>query len=524
MLRSYFYQQSLLHVDPAELRLPRSSFEAGLREVLPKLVSVDDFRDLHPSADGAPTCDPLVLTGMLLLQFRYNLGDKELITRCRCDLRFRYALALEKGKSPPGQASVKRFRAALRQKKGEDWLFQLTLRLAAQRGLVTDSDVQAADSTDTDCRGAVIDTFNLISTALRQVVRRVARVLDRDANDLAREWLATRYLARSIKGQAAIDWSDVRARNALLTREIADVKRIGDLVANLGIDLPVDITEAVKLMQQVAVQDVEKLPDGTYQIAQGTSKGRIVSTTDPEARHGRKSSSKTITGFKTHVAGTLETQFVTGITVTDASVHDSTPTPELIRQAESAGLKPKDLVGDMAYGTGANRRVGVSLGVAIHSKIPAPSHKGLTKREFAIDLENMSVTCPNGVTVKSSSPVVDPTGSGERVPQFRFPPATCRACPLRELCCTSTAKGEGRRIILNPYERELQDARKDNLKPQTVAMLRRRSAVERLLSHLVRMGMRQARFFGMHMVQFQAYMTAAAYNLQRYITLTTTVA
>lgn len=29
------------------------------------------------------------------------------------------------------------------------------------------------------------------------------------------------------------------------------------------------------------------------------------------------------------------------------------------------------------------------------------------------------------------------------------------------------------------------------------------------------MGMRHARFFGMHKVQFQAYMTAAAYNLQR---------
>lgn len=31
--------------------------------------------------------------------------------------------------------------------------------------------------------------------------------------------------------------------------------------------------------------------------------------------------------------------------------------------------------------------------------------------------------------------------------------------------------------------------------------------------------MRQARFFGMHMVQFQAYMTAAAYDLQRIIAL-----
>lgn len=524
MLRSFFYQESLCRVDPADLRLPRSSFERGLRNLLPRLVSVDDFRDIHPSNDGAPACDPLVLTGMLLLQFRYDLGDDELIARCRRDLGFRYALALEKGQAPPGSASLKRFRRATLDKKGANWLFRLCVKLAAEGGLVTAEEVQAADSTDTDCRGAVIDTFNLISTALRQVIRAVARVLNRDAADLARQWNATLYLARSLKGQAAIDWSDVGARNRLLTAEIADVERIAGLVAGLGVQMPPEVTEAIALMSQVAVQDVEKLPDGTYKIAQGTAPGRIVSTTDPEARHGRKSSSKTITGFKTHVSGTLGSQFVTGITVTDASIHDAAPTPELIRQAAANGLKPKHMVGDMAYGTGANRRACAALGVTIHAKIPSPSHKGFTKREFAIDLDKGTTTCPSGETVTSASMVADPAGSGKRVPQFRFLPATCNACPMRDVCSTTTRKGEGRRIILNLHEQELQDAKKDNAKPETIAMLRGRSAVERLLSHLVRMGMRQARFFGMHMVQFQAYMTAAAYNLQRYITLTTTAA
>lgn len=154
MLRSYFYQESLLHVDPTGLRFPRSSFEVGLRQVLPQLVSVDDFRELHPSTDGAPTCDPLVLTGMLLLQFRYKIPDEELITRCRCDLRFRYALALEKGVAAPGPASLKRFHAATREKKGADWLFTMSLKLAAGAGLIAADEVQAADSTNTDLQEA----------------------------------------------------------------------------------------------------------------------------------------------------------------------------------------------------------------------------------------------------------------------------------------------------------------------------------------------------------------------------------
>ena len=520
MLHCAFYQQSLLEVDPEELRLPTASFERGLRGALPRLVSTDDFRELHPSADGAPTCDPLVLTAMLLLQFRYALPDEELITRCRCDLRFRYALALKRGEVPPSVASLKRFRAAIREKKGADWLFGLSLRLPIAAGLVNADELQGVDSTNTDCRGAVIDTYNLIATAIRQVLRVVARVLGRDVAELAHAWEAKRYLARSVKGQAAIDWSNEAARNALLTSEILDVERIAVRVEKSGVTMPEEVTAALTFMRQVATQDVEKLPDGTWRIAEGTVPGRIVSVTDPEARHGRKSASKTITGFKTHVTGTLDSQFVTGIVATDAGKHDAVPTPELIRQTEKVELKPKEMTGDAAYGTGANRRACAALGVSLYTKLGTPGHKGFTKRDFAIDLEAMSVTCPAGHTTTTHTMVKAQSGPEERVAQFRFPKETCEACPLREKCGSTTASGRGRLVLLNPYEAEIQEAQRFNAKPEAKSILRKRSAIERLLAHLVRMGMRQARFFGLHRVQFQAYMTAAAYNLQRYFTLT----
>lgn len=519
MLRSTFYQQSLLEVDPDELRLKRGSFERELRNVLPKLVSVDDFVPLHPSAEGADTCDPLVLTGMLLLQFRFGLGDEDLIDRCRRDLGFRYALALEKGVAPPGQASLKRFRAALRKLKGPDWVFRQSLNLALKAGQVAGDELQAIDSTNTDQRGATLDTFNLISAAIRATILAMAAHLERDPRDLGREWAATRYLGRSIKGRVSINWSDETERNALLTSEIVDAERIVGLVQQAANPVPEDVAEAIELMRQVAYQDVERQPDGTYKIVRGTARGRIVSVTDPEARHGHKSSSKTITGFKTHVMGTVTSQFVTAIDVTSAEVHDSVPTPGLIAQATSVGLKPTDAVGDAAYGTGPNRRACSELGVTLHAKLPTPSPGGFPKRDFGIDLAAMSVTCPGGETTTTYSMVKDPGGSTEKVPQFRFPPATCRACPLREQCAKATADGRGRLIALNRHEAEIQEAQRMNAQPEEKVLLRRRSAVERLLAHLVRMGMRQARFFGLAMVQFQAFMTAAAYNLQRYMTL-----
>ena len=90
---------------------------------------------------------------------------------------------------------------------------------------------------------------------------------------------------------------------------------------------------------------------------------------------------------------------------------------------------------------------------------------------------------------------------------------------MAKTCNAETAKGGGRTITLSGYERELQETISFNNEPRAKDVLRSRSAVERLISHLVRMGMRQARFFGMHMVQFQAFMAATAYNLQRLMTL-----
>jgi hypothetical protein len=405
MLRSTFYQVSLPQVEPDTIGLDAGSFERGLRDVLLELVSLDDFQSFHPSTDGAPTCCPLVLTGMLLLQYRYNIPDERLIERCWRDLGFRYALGLVGTTPPPRVSSLRRFRAWVRQNKGPDWLHRLVLSLAKEDGLIADADLQAVDSTNTECRGAVIDSYNLVATGIGRVVRLVAGCLGEPADALAARWGLSRYLARSVKGTVKTDWSDEAQRNALITEEIGDADRLPRLLKGLGAAFPDTVTEALTLLAKVARQDVEELPDGTFKIAQGTARDRTISMTDQAARHGRKSSSQTITGFKVHVQGTIESQFVTGIAMTPANASDAGPTLGLIQQAEAVGLKPKVELGDNAYGTGANVRACIEAGVVLRTKLPAPSHKCFTKRDFAIDLAKLTVTCPNGATTTTYSMV-----------------------------------------------------------------------------------------------------------------------
>lgn len=143
----------------------------------------------------------------------------------------------------------------------------------------------------------------------------------------------------------------------------------------------------------------------------------------------------------------------------------------------------------------------------------------IPKQDFDIDLNAMTVTCPEGQTTSRYTMVQVGDGNTEQVPLFRFDRQLCQQCERRDNCCSQTAKGGKRAIKLSPFERELQSNRAFSQTDRGKAVLRSRSAIERLLSHLVKMGMRHARFFSMKKVQFQAYMVAAVYNLQRLITL-----
>ncbi len=521
MLRVSFYQASLTKVDPDRIGLAPDAFERQLPEFLVGEVSAEELRALAGSSEGAPTRCVLSKLAMLLLRFRYDLSERELVERCRRDLGFRYALGLEDGEDPPSERTFRRFQDHLLKVKGQEYLLALSLRAAVAAGVLDDTALQAVDSTNTDCRGAIIDTFNLVAAAIRQVIRVTARCLGRRSPDLARDWELSRYMARSIKGAADIDWSDEKQRNKLLTSEVRDagalVERIRDLAKK--VHLPGEIEQATKLLQKVARQDVEELEDGTFQIARGTASDRIVSVSDPEARHGRKSASKTINGFKTHVVGTIESQFVTGIALTDAATHDAEPTGALLDQTQARGLRPDELVGDSAYGAGANIRDSAKRGVELHTKVPRPSARGaFPKQDFDIDVDALRVTCPAGITIDEYT-IVGTNDPGGPVAQFRFAKDDCQACAMRDRCCRATAKG-GRRVIrLNPHEREIQANRAFAKTQRGKQVLRSRSSVERLISHLVRMGMRHARFFTMARVQMQAFMVAAAYNLQRLFTL-----
>ena len=74
----------------------------------------------------------------------------------------------------------------------------------------------ALDTTNILGRGAVKDTYNLLSDGIVRLVRALAQLRGISVGEWAKSQGHARRLASSVKGEAAIDWADRQARAALL--------------------------------------------------------------------------------------------------------------------------------------------------------------------------------------------------------------------------------------------------------------------------------------------------------------------
>jgi hypothetical protein len=242
------------------------------------------------------------------------------------------------------------------------------------------------------------------------------------------------------------------------------------------------------------------------------ARDRVISHSDPEMRHGRKSASRRFDGHKADVITDEDTELVLGVEVRAANASDGEGAVPLLAQVMALpGILVATLLGDMAYSDGDVREAVEAVGAELVAKVPPVANSGrFPKTDFEIDLHAGSVTCPAGVTTTDARPAKD--HKGRPATRFVFAPATCAACPLLAAC--TKAKG-GRQIMVGVHEARIAAARAAQDDPATKALLRRRSKVERKIDHLQDLGMRKARYRGRRKTRLQALLAATVANFKR---------
>jgi hypothetical protein len=365
---------------------------------------------------------------------------------------------------------------------------------------------QIVDSTPMLGAAATQDTVRLVRHGVRKLIDAVAAADEQAGRGLV-DGLEFDYEQPSEKPDCR--WRIKAERERMLTRVAQDAERALQAVEQAdGLLADEQVAEAHGLLRELVGQDFEVDDDGVPRLHRGTASGRIISTVDPEMRHGRKSSSQRFDGYKIHAAVTnTEAPLITAVEVTAASEQDGPQAPGLVDQ-QPEHRRPDRLLGDTAYGIGPVRGELASREVDVLAPVPeAPVPEGrLAKRDFKIDPDAGTVTCPAGHTVS-----IGTQPSGQR--RALFLASLCRDCPLKSRCLGP--RSNFRMIEINPDEELLIAARQALEDPAAAEHLRRtRPRIERLLGLLAyRYHARQARYTGSAKSRLQAAWTAAVVNL-----------
>jgi hypothetical protein len=452
---------------------------------------------------GHPPVPPAQLALATLLQAYTQVSDDEVIEATTMDRRWQLVLDCLDCETPPfSKGTLVVFRQRLIAQQLDRRLLERTVEIAATSGAFGSRQLRAAlDSSPLWGAGRVEDTYNLLGHALRKALGVIARQQGRGLRVVAEEADASLVAGPSIKAALDLDWDDATAQQHALTRILEALSAVEHwLDAQPVPEATVSRAMAsLAVAQQVCAQDLTTTPEGTPTMRQGVAVERRISIEDAEMRHGRKSRSLLVDGYKRHVLRDLDSHLIMAVGVTPANVPEASVTDAIATDLTAQQCTLRELHIDRAYlaSTLVQQRAET---LAIFCKAwPVRQSPYFPKSAFQLDWERYELRCPGGELM--------PFTPGEVV---KFPAATCAACALRARCTTSAS---GRSVSIHPDEALLQELRERQQTPQGRAKLRERVAVEHALAHVGRWQGRRARYRGLRKNVFDLRRCAVVHNL-----------
>lgn len=455
---------------------------------------------------------PAMMAMALIMQGYLGVSDADAVESTVVDLRWQMVLD-RLGETTPAfsQGALFDFRERLIEHDMDRRLLERTAEIArATKGFDAKKLPKtlriAIDSSPLAGAGRVEDTINLIGHAARKVATTAAKLLECRYEEFCKKAGIPLLAAKSIKKALDRDWSDPEQKGEavdVVAKQVLSMERW--LSRNLAreVENPA-LKDLLDTVHQLMDQDLETDPEHEHlRIAKQVAEDRRISIEDPDMRHGRKSKSKRIDGYKRHVATDLESKAILACAVTPANRPEHEAFPELKSDIDAQGIRFAEAHFDRGYMGSPTVAELVDDGVEILCK-PWKSRNGelFSKEEFSLDLRSRTITCPAGHT--------EPIVFGKTV---QFDPTTCDACTLRSQC-TSACPGNGRSVSIHDDEPLQKRLRIMSKSPAGRQRFRERVSVEHSLAHIGQRQGRRARYFGTRKNLFDLRRAAMVQNLE----------
>lgn len=478
-------------------RLFDSDFQARLASM---------YRD---TPRGNPPHPPAFLATVVLLQAYTRSSDFDAVSNAWHDTRWQMVLdCFDSETAPFGEATLVDFRARLVRTNMAAELLRRTVELARETkgfGYKQVAGLRVAiDSVPLDGAGKVEDTINLLGRALRLLLLALAAFVRLRPEDVAAEAHLPVLVAPSIKAGLDLDWHAPDATHTALNILVEHLERMTawtEKQRDRGIR-PLAVEAAQEQVDRILAQDTE-LEDlrGHRRIRVGVAPDRQISISDPEMRHGRKSASERVDGYKEYLARDLDHGLTLAACVLPANVPEARGADTLRAQVAVHGEVTQLAIDRAFLPSEWTTELLAQPNTEVICRSLHPATTGyFVKTDFVIDVAAGTVRCPVGKLAVIQSNLA------------RFEITDCGACPSRAQCQPAKAK-QGRTIAIHPNEAFHQAQRAAEKTPEGRAQLRKRVAVEHSLAHQRGRYGRFARYRGVAKNDFDAQRIAAVDNL-----------
>ena len=279
-------------------------------------MSADLFTDV-----GRRSVPPQIVAVVMVLQRIEGCSDRRRDRFC-FDARWKYAAGGLDFDYPGFVHTVLvDMRARLAASAAPDRIFDMVLEVAKAAGLVGRRRV--LDSTALYDAVATMDTVTLVRSAIRGLLKaadselagELRAVLGRDDDYVA----AGKPVCDYDDPDARAELVDALARDGMALLAVLDGRELTDAVA-----------QAAALLATVLGQDLDRDEAGVFRIARRVAKDRVISTVDPETRHGHKTAARGFDGYKGHVGIDPDTEIITATTVSAGNAGDASVAEDLI--------------------------------------------------------------------------------------------------------------------------------------------------------------------------------------------------
>lgn len=473
------------------------------------------YRD---TGEGRMPVAPALLAMATLLQAYANVSDAEAVELSVVDARWQMVLDVLGADEPPfSQGTLQAFRERLIAHEMDRRLLERTVELAKETAAFDFKKLPktlrlAVDSRPLEGAGRVEDTFNLLGHAARKLLTCAAALAGHKPKALATLAQAPLLLSSSIKRGLDIDWSDRAQKADALADLLEQIESLESWVReHLGDESErPPLAEHLETLKQLRQQDLEpdpSDPSGSKQrIRNGVAEDRRISIEDSEMRHGRKSKSRTINGYKSHLGIDLDTALVLACAVTPANRPEAEALGPIAADVGRFSQRSRvaELYIDRGYlAADATQELAANDTEIVCKPWPKRAGELFSKQDFLIDLRKKTITCPAGSS--------EPFELGDTV---AFDAATCATCPMRSKCTTAKS-GNGRTVTIAHDEPLQQKLRKAASTKAGREKLRKRTAIEHRLAHLSRKQGPRARYKGTRKNLFDLRRHSANLNLER---------